>query len=147
MVCKRTKSLFFSWYSHKINESGLRYEVAITIRKARILSFIGPWPAGSYPEITIFRSGIKKNLMEDEFCIAKDGYNDTRCIHPPGESCHRNTVYHRIRARHETINKRLKHFSVLKQRFQHSIPFHRACFHAIANTTCIMLESSPMFSI
>ena len=61
----------------------MRYEVAASVEKAKIVWANGPWPA-AYTDIRIFRSGLKLMLNEDEFAIGDSGYTDTRCVPPPG---------------------------------------------------------------
>lgn len=135
------------WYSHKINAAGLRYEIAVSIQRAQIVSVNGPWPAGSYTDVKIFREGLKTLLLDEEFVIADNGYSDTRCLQPPGQHHPKNAVYRKIRSRHEVLNRRLKQFSILTQKFRHSIAFHGTCFHAVANITYLALIENPMFSI
>jgi hypothetical protein len=36
------------------------------------------------------------------------------------------------RARHETINRRLKNYDILKQQYRHSVELHCAVLHAVA---------------
>ena len=136
-----------AWYSHKINSAALRYELTVSTRKAHIVSVNGPWPAGSYSDLKIFRNGVRKKLRDDEFVIADNGYTDPRCIKPPGDQHPRHELHRRIRSRHEVLNKRIKQFRILTQRFRHEIPFHGTCFHAISSITAIDSYESPLFPI
>ena len=53
-----------------------------------------------------------------------------------------------IRARHEIMNRRMKHFNVLRQRFRHHSSLHSFCFYAVANLTEVSIESGEkLFSI
>ncbi len=49
-----------TWYSHKLNSAGLRYDIAVSTRKARIVSVSGPCPASSHSDPKILRTGIKQ---------------------------------------------------------------------------------------
>ena len=42
------------WFSHKFKGPGLRYEIAVSIRKGHTVSINGPFPAGAYPDRRIF---------------------------------------------------------------------------------------------
>ena len=46
----------------------------------------------------------------------------------------------RARSRHETVNKRLKQFGCLKQRFRHERDKHQLCFAAVAVCTQLSFE-------
>eukprot|EP00171_Calliarthron_tuberculosum_P001902 IDg1902t1 len=105
-------------YSHKSNSAGVRYEVAVSVRSARIVWAHGPWPYSIYA--------------------------DERCIQPPGSHDHLHSTYSLLRGRHENMNKRLKQFFVLRHRFRHDIDLHVFCFHAVLNVTALMLEEEPL---
>ena len=136
-----------AWNSRLINSAGLRYEIAVSVEKAKTVSVNGPWPTGTYNDLKIFRNGIRKNLLPDELVIEDRGYSDSRCIQPPGNYHPRNRIYTKIRSRHEILNKRLKHFGVLNQRFRHKISFHGVCFRAVSNITVMALKEKLLFSI
>lgn len=59
-------SLFLThWWSHETNNGGLRYEVAVTLMEGFIVWVIGPYPAGSFPDVKIFRDVMKYELDDD----------------------------------------------------------------------------------
>ena len=61
--------------SHKFNKkSGLRYEVAVDILRGFIVWIHGPFPAGAWPDISIFRHALKDHLDTHERVEADDGY-------------------------------------------------------------------------
>ena len=63
------------FYSHKFKGPGLRYEVALSIQTGDIVWINGPFPAGAWPDINIFRHGLKWMLKEaGERCEADKGY-------------------------------------------------------------------------
>ena len=135
-----------AWYSHELNSANLRYEISVNIRKAKIVSANGPWPAGFYSDVTIFRNRIKEALLEDEFVIADRGYFDTSCIQPPGEEHAKHETYLGIEPRHNVINKRVKQFAVLVQKFRHSVSYHGTCFLVSSIIAAIALEEKTTFS-
>jgi hypothetical protein len=51
--------LYTKWFSHKFNGPGIRYEVAISINGGQIVHIQGPYPAGNWPDIKIFRECLK----------------------------------------------------------------------------------------
>ena len=48
----------------------------------------------------------------------------------------------RVRNRQETVNKRLKQFSILKQRFRHDMPKHGDVFRACAVLVQLSINDS-----
>ena len=61
--------------SHKYAlKSALRYEIALCIQTGNIFWTNGSFPAGKYPDITIFRSGLMTYLQPLEWVEADDGY-------------------------------------------------------------------------
>jgi len=135
------------WFSHKTNGPAIRYEVALSVRSARIVWTYGPFPAGT-PDLEIFRSRLKTKLeTADEFAVCDSGYADGRCIQPPGQTNIMHATFMRIRARHESLNGRLKQFGVLGNRYRHELGKHRLCFIAVANITNLMLYDDPLFNL
>ena len=125
------------WYSHKIKRSGLRYEVGLSIRSGDICWVNGPYECGKWPDISIFRDSLLSHLGESERVEADDGYigEHSRYIKcPAGFTNPEETLFmqQRVRNRQETVNKRLKQFSILKQRFRHDMPKHGDVFRACA---------------
>lgn len=97
---------------------------------------------GRWPDISIFRVGLKGKLGPNEMVVADKGYRgDSKC----------KTPYHYISrtdrrasrkalTRHETVNKRLKQFRVLKQQFRHPLWRHKDCFYACAVITQVSMN-------
>jgi len=135
------------WYSHKHRGAGLRYELAVSIGKGRVVWANGPFRCGEHSDLSIFRSGLKKLLDTEEFVIADNGYHDERCITPPHEHHPLRNRFAEIRARHETVNGRMKQFNILRARFHHPIHKHADCFYAVLNITSLMLDEEPLFRI
>ena len=100
----------------------------------------GPYPCGSNPDIKIFKECLSQKLDPGEQVLADGSYVGDKCVMCiPGKS---EKFSSQVRARHETANRRLKHFAVLGNRFRHKLQLHSMCFHAIVNLTQIILESS-----
>ena len=61
--------------SHKYKgKSALRYELAVDIKTGYLVWINGPFPAGAFPDVEIFRSCLVEELDEDERVEADDGY-------------------------------------------------------------------------
>ena len=147
--CSICEPTLFSrkWFSHKLNRAGLRYEIGASIQSGSIVWASGPWPCGRYSDISIFRSGLKHKLLDDEFVVADSGYTDLRCVQPPGPHHPENARLALVRARHECINGRLKSFAVLSSRFRHHLDLHSSCFMAVLNVTVLLYADCPPFTI
>lgn len=85
---------------------------------------------------------MKNMLISREKVIADGGYPDERCDYNAGALNAALLRLHTIsRARHETVNRRLKQFAAVGSRFRHDVHLHSACFHAVANLTQLMIEN------
>lgn len=136
-----------SWYSHKFHGPGLRYEIGLSISTGRIVWVNGPYKCGNFPDNKIFIDNMKNNLLPNEYVVADRGYTDNKCIGPDVSPCHFD-VHRRTRARHETVNERLKNFNVVHHVFRHDLSKHADCFHAVAQITAIMIDTiNPLFQI
>lgn len=130
------------WFSHKFRSAGVRYEVGVCIQTGDICWINGPFMCGLWPDINIFRVGLKGRLAANELVVADKGYRgDPKCktpYHYISETDRRASK--KALARHETVNKRLKQFNVLKQQFRHPLHKHKDCFYACAVTTQVMFS-------
>lgn len=134
------------WYSHKFKGPGLRYEIGLNIRTGDIVWKNGGYPCGEYPDISVARQAYVFFVNDNEKTIADLGYQDEKFFILPKDSY--NAIHSRILSRHETVNKRLKQFRVLKVEFRHNIAKHPMVFHAVVNLTQLMLENgSPLFIV
>ncbi len=135
------------WYSHKFKGPGLRYEVGVCIVTGHVVWVNGPFPCGKYSDVKIFRLAMKRALLNGESVIADGGYTDERCEKNRQSRVVPKHLHSLARARHETVNRRFKQFSVLGTRFRHDKSLHSVCFHAVANLTQLMLShGEPLFS-
>jgi DDE superfamily endonuclease len=120
----------------------LRYEVALCIRTGDIVWVSGPFPAGQWPDLKIFRLELKHYLGPGERVEADKGYRGEYplCVKTnfPGEDPETKRMRRRVLARHETVNKRFKHFAILRERFRHEKDMmgkHGFAFRAIVVLT------------
>lgn len=137
------------WFSHKFKGPGVRYEVALNIRTGEICWINGPYQCGSWPDPSIFKDGLDSELEEGEMVHADKAYRwQASCSTPYNQIRYEKDQSHLIRARHETVNKRLKDFRVLSTPFRHPLSKHSWVFRAAA--VCVQLAlrgESPLFQI
>lgn len=133
------------WFSHKFHSSGLRYEVGLNIRTGHIVWAFGGYPCGEYSDLTLAREAFVLAMNNNERAMADKGYADQTCFIQP--SIQNNIKHKRIMSRHETVNKRLRQFHILKNVYRHDRQKHPMVFHAVANLTQLMISNGePLFS-
>lgn len=134
------------WFSHKFRGPGLRYEIALNIRTGEIVWVHGGYPCGLYPDLKLAREAYVLLVNPGELTVADKGYNDALYFI---QKTIRNVRDHgTIMARHETVNKRMKQFKILKNTYRHSLQKHPLVFHAVANLTQLMIQNGyPLFSV
>lgn len=138
------------WYSHKFKGPGLRYEVGVNIQLGHIVWTNGPFPCGQWSDIKIARNCLVDLMSEDEMALADGGYRDNydRFDTPNGLNNEDQYMKAVARARHEAINRRLKHFRVLGNTYRHALNKHYSCFMAVANITQLgFVEEGPVFHV
>lgn len=133
------------WYSHKFKGPGLRYELGVCIQTGEIVWVNGPFPCGDYPDLRIAREGLIYALAASpvkEMAVADGGYNDGYEFFDTPTGINDNEQYMRsiARARHETINNRLKNYGALQKRWRHSRNLHGVVFHAVVNLTHLAMS-------
>jgi hypothetical protein len=121
------------WYSHKFKGPGLRYEVGLSIINGNIVWAYGGMPCGEYPDLVLARDLYLDTIDLGEMTMADDGYNDRNYFITGAYFPQRAEEIKRIMARHETVNRRLKQFKVLGDRFRHNVHLHPRCFYAVVN--------------
>jgi hypothetical protein len=128
------------WYSHKFHGPGLRYEVALNIKTGSIVWVNGSVPCGEYSDLRLALESYVHYLDEDEKTVADRGYNNRHYfIYPDGTQIPLG-LHARILARHETVNRRLKSWHVLGDRYRHSLDTHWFCFNAVANLVQMSMD-------
>jgi hypothetical protein len=131
-----------SYSSHKFKASGLRYGISTCIQTRDIVSCHGPFPAGKWPDINIYRQFVKPMLAPNERVEADAGYHADPTIHGPLDYCCQSekSVKKKAAGRHETINGRLETFRCLRNQFRHNHHEHKYYFFTAAVTTQLMLQ-------
>ena len=119
-----------NYYSHKINDAGVRYDVALNIATGDIVYWGGGYPAGKYNDLQQAQMGILPLLPAGEKILADKGYNDKKYFIYPIDLRGDNSLIKKITGRHENVNARLKCWGFLRQRFRHGIAMHNRLFSA-----------------
>lgn len=101
-------------------------------------------------DLGIFRLGLKKRLLPGERVEADAIYTDVQCD-GPFDYCYSVEQYKakfKVRARHETVNRRFKQFGILGTKFRHPKEKHVHVFMAIAVITQITIKNGhPLFPV
>jgi len=124
--------------SHKFKgKCALRYELGIDIIKGNLVWIEGPYPAGKYSDITLFRNCLMHHLDPFERVEADDGYvgespAKVKCPAGGANPTANKAMQSRVRSRHETLNGRLKVWEILKQTYRHEVVTHGDVFRAVA---------------
>jgi hypothetical protein len=139
--------------SHKYaGKSALRYELGVDILAGNLVWIQGPYPAGKFTDIVIFNKVLRNFLEPGERVEADEGYRG----HPDKIKCPGNDMnpaenrgmQGRVRARHETLNGRLKNWGILSQVYRHDIMRHGDVFRACAVLTQLTVENGePLFEV
>lgn len=138
------------WFSHKFKGPGLRYEIGLCIQTGWIVWVNGPYPCGSHPDLKIARDWIFLELGNDEMVLADGGYNDGRnhAETPTGLNNADQKMKKEARARHETVNGRIKNFRILSNVYRNKIENHQTVFMTICVITQISIQAeSPLFQV
>jgi len=132
------------WYSHKFKGPGMRYEVAVAIQTGDIVWVYGPFKAGAWNDLKIFRHALRQRLAPGEMVEADKGYRGERTVRTPRDfvSWTDKRAKDKARARHETVNNRLKQWKAIgKEAFRHDRTKHGPVFNAIAVVTQLAFEN------
>jgi hypothetical protein len=109
----------------------------------------GPYQPAPFPDGKIAREcGLCDALVPGEKFVCDGGYYGPMADKPTGHNNEDQRMKARVRARHETINSRLKKFGVLRKPFRHEISKHRMVFLAVSNLCQIgLMSDEPTFEI
>lgn len=132
------------WYSAKYNKAGLVYELGVAVYHDNVCWVNGPFPAGQN-DLRVFRKddGLMSKIPDNKRAIADEGY-----VGEPTKTATRNEfdddnvkeLKKRAKARHESVNGRLKAFGILNQTFRtpgkQRLQKHQAAFEAC----CVLVQ-------
>ena len=147
------------WFSHKFHGPGLTYQIVLSLHHDKVLSVVGPFPAGM-PDISVFREagGIFHLIPPDKRLIGDNGYNGepTKIVTPNDHDSLIASKYKgRARARQETFNARLKEFNIIAQTFRHAnyrdnvenLDDHQRVFESVCALIQYDLQYVPLFDM
>jgi hypothetical protein len=138
------------YYSHKFKQSGLAYEVALSVFHNQVVSLNGPYPA-SVNDTTIFKNGLRDKIPAGRKAIVDNGYKGKNPQFSKPNPLDAKAVRQfkgRARSRQECFNTRLKTFQCLEHNFRNGEEKHKMCFEAVAVICQYQLENgSPLFDV
>ena len=116
------------------------------ILTGEIVYFCDPYECRKWNDISIFRNALMTELSPINRVEADDGYIGEHPRHikcPKGFANPEQTLFiqQRARNRHDTVNKRVKNWGILKQVYRHDIPKHGDVFRAIAVITQLSITN------
>lgn len=128
-------------YSHKFNGPGKRFEIC-TDMDGNIVKTSGPYAPGFNPDDVIFLQDTMAALDIDEKCEGDSLYRDHLPAYFPGDRNEKEKEFaNRRRARHETMNGRLKRYGCLAKKFVHSDIKLSNCFDAVCVITQLEIDA------
>ena len=140
--------------SHKFaKKGGLRYEICICIQTGDIVWINGPFACGKYNDVTVFRKALISHLDDGERVEADDGLvgEAPRCVKCPKSFTNPEAtlpMQQRIRNRQETINKRLKQWTILVDIYNDDISTHADVLRSILIIEQLKIENGePLFPV
>jgi hypothetical protein len=118
-----------SFGSHKYaGKSSLHYELGVDILAGNLVWTQGPYPAGKYTDIAIFNKVLQNFLEPGERVKANEGYrghpDKIKCPGNVANPAENRAMQGRVRARHKTLNGRLKNWGATTSRGK-SLPSSR----------------------
>jgi hypothetical protein len=150
-----------SFYSQKLNHAGLKYELIMHLTKPQCMAIVGPNKCATH-DMEVFRQETKKKMksMPGKMLIAdsifkagkKPEHQDEVGMFALPSSADPEELRQfksRARARHESFNGRLKHFSFLRDGYRGvDMDKHGSAFKAICVIVQYQMDNgSPIFAI
>lgn len=123
------------WFSHKFNAAGIRYEIGISIAEGEIVWASGGFPCGEWNDLKIAKDLYLK-YAKKEITLADKGYRLKPYFKQPSSA-----IEKRILPRHETLNSRIKEFSIMSNRFRYPLKKHPMVFHAVINVLQVSISN------
>jgi hypothetical protein len=133
-----------------LNGPAVRYEIGVSIQTGWIVWANGPFPAG-HSDSKIAKSLVYDLLLPREKMVVDGGYRDgfNHYESPTGQRTLYEKMKSNARARHETVNSRIRRWSALTDIFRHDVQArHAPVFYAILNITQLqILFEEPLFQV
>lgn len=138
------------YFDRKGGKAGHTYEIALHLWESRIVWINGPFPAATGDQVIYNTQGLMDRIPEGKKCIADKIYVGCNkiALHNSLDTEEVREFKGRARARQESINARLKSYSILSNRFRHGKDNHQAVVSAIAVIVSFHMEhGSPLFAV
>lgn len=125
------------YFSYKMRKPAMAYELAVDTEESKIRWINNDPSQAGYSDLHIFRKegGLKEKMPPGKRIIADNGYNgEDEIISAPNPLDTREAKQYksRARARHESLNGRIKTHNIVDQRFRSSHDKHQIIFEAVA---------------
>lgn len=121
------------WSAHKFGKkAGVNYEVAQSLATGMVVWTNGPYPAGDFPDKSIFDRELILMLDEGETVLADAGYTGRDTYITSSNMYEQDPIKKAAKARLEQLNGRFKSYDVLSQKFREERSRHYDVFHAVA---------------
>jgi DDE superfamily endonuclease len=138
------------WFSYKFKGPGLAYELVVSVHTQKLIWIGGPYEAATN-DIQMARKpgGILEMIPEGLKRIGDKGYRgepEKISTNNPHDSTNVKIYKGRARARHETYNKRIKDYQIIRQQFRNNLSKHKIAFEAV----CVLIQytidnGNPLF--
>ena len=144
------------WYSHKDEHAGMNFEVGVDLFRSRIVHVKVGTPASTH-DLTEFRMELAQKIPAGKRVIADKVYACEEFQHMIStynqfDSAELKEFKKRAKARHETVNDRIKKYGCMKQHFRHGIQKAQICCDAVVVMVQYAIEDTgpygePLFDI
>lgn len=140
-------------FDRKNGKAGLTYEIGLHLWENRVVWFNGGFPPNDGGDRNIFvEHGLNDKIPDKKKAIADKIYTglDKIALHNSLDDDFVREFKGRARSRQESINARLKSYSVLRDRFRHGggIPNHQLFAEAVMVVVIISMNNgSPLYNV
>lgn len=143
-----------SWFSKKLNHAGVKYEIAVSIKHSKIVWINGPFKASKNDKRIFREDGLLDKMPIGKMAIADRSYKiddwaEVVALPNPGiDSKELNNFKVRARCRGESLNGRLKKFSILDNTFTHPLEKHGIAMRAVCVIVQVQMDNgSKLFAV
>lgn len=129
----------------------MTYEIALDLFESQIVWIRGPFKAG-LSDSHVFQQdgGLGDKIPDGKKIIADNGYQGLEKVSAPNpyDDAAVKRFKERARARHETVNSRIKNFRCVSETFRHGEEKHQIMFEAVCVIVQYDMENGkPLFDI
>ena len=138
-------------FSKKHQHGGLKYEIAMSVRRPKVIWLNGPY-RGGMNDLSIFNDKLRKKIKPWKRGIADLGYPGTQGVltlpNRGMDSKEFGRFKRRARLRLETFNGRMKNFEIVNHIFRHSQLKFKDAFEAVAVIIQYQIDNwRPVFDV